>query len=168
VVALCAVGWGEPLQFVRSQVMSIREKEYIEGAWATGLGNLQILVRHVLPNLLPSLMVLTFLEMGGALMLLGELGFMGVFIGGGIASEGGAVPTVIYFDVPEWGVILSNTWRGFRAHPWMAFYPALALTVAILGVNLFGEGLRRLTERLTLNLNRLSWGSTSSVRGCDG
>jgi hypothetical protein len=100
-------------------------------------------------------MVLTFLEMGGALMLLGELGFLGVFIGGGIAPEGPAQPTVIYFDVPEWGVILSNTWRWFRAHPWMAFYPALALTVAILGVNLFGEGLRRLTERLTLNLNRL-------------
>jgi ABC-type dipeptide/oligopeptide/nickel transport system permease subunit/ABC-type lipoprotein export system ATPase subunit len=155
VVALCIVGWGEPLQFVRSQVMSIREKNYIEGAWATGLGNLQILVRHVLPNLLPSLVVLTFLEMGGALMLLGELGFMGVFIGGGIASEGGAQPTAVYFDIPEWGVILSNTWRGFRAHPWMAFYPALALTVAILGVNLFGEGLRQLTERLTLNLNRL-------------
>jgi ABC-type dipeptide/oligopeptide/nickel transport system permease subunit/predicted ABC-type transport system involved in lysophospholipase L1 biosynthesis ATPase subunit len=155
VVALCAVGWGESLQFVRGQVMSIREKDYIEGAWATGLGDLQILVRHVLPNLLPSLVVLAFLEMGGVLMLLGELGFLGVFIGGGFAVEGGDQATAVYFDVPEWGVILSNTWRGFRSHPWMAFYPALALTVAILGVNLFGEGLRRLTERLTLNLNRL-------------
>ncbi|TEU13172.1 MAG: M20/M25/M40 family metallo-hydrolase [Anaerolineales bacterium] len=156
VVALCAVGWGEPLQFVRSQVMSIREKDYIEGAWATGLGDLQILVRHVLPNLLPSLMVLAFLEMGGVLMLLGELGFLGVFIGGGFAAnEAQGQPSLIYFDVPEWGVILSNTWRGFRSRPWMAFYPALALTVAILAVNLFGEGLRRLTERLTLSLNRL-------------
>ena len=155
VVALCAIGWGEPLQFVRSQVMSIREKDYIEGAWATGLGDLQILVRHVLPNLLPSLVVLAFLDMGGVLMLLGELGFLGVFIGGGFAAEGRDQATVAYFDVPEWGVILSNTWRGFRSHPWMAFYPALALTAAILGVNLFGEGLRRLTERLTLNLNRL-------------
>ena len=156
VVALCAVGWGEPLQFVRSQVMSIREKDYIEGAWATGLGDLQILVRHVLPNLLPSLMVLAFLEMGGVLMLLGELGFLGVFIGGGFAAgEAQGQPTVVYFEVPEWGVILSNTWRGFRSYPWMAFYPALALTVAILAVNLFGEGLRRLTERLTLSLNRL-------------
>jgi hypothetical protein len=155
VVALCAIGWGEPLQFVRSQVMSIREKDYIEGAWATGLGDLQILVRHVLPNLLPSLVVLAFLEMGGVLMILGELGFLGVFIGGGFAAEGGAQATAVYFDVPEWGVILSNTWRGFRSHPWMAFYPALALTVAIMAVNLFGEGLRRLTERLTLSLNRL-------------
>jgi hypothetical protein len=155
VVALCAVGWGEPLQLVRSQVMSIREKDYIEGAWATGLGDLQILVRHVLPNLIPSLVVLAFLEMGGVLMLLGELGFLGVFIGGGFAAEGRDQAAAAYFDVPEWGVILSSTWRGFRSYPWMAFYPALALTVAILGVNLFGEGLRRLTERLTLNLNRL-------------
>ena len=155
VVALCAVGWGEPLQFVRSQVMSIREKDYIEGAWATGLGDVQILVRHVLPNLVPSLMVLAFLEMGGVLMLLGELGFLGVFIGGGFAAEGRDQVSAVYFDVPEWGAILSSTWRGFRSYPWMAFYPALALTVAILGVNLFGEGLRQLTERLTLSLNRL-------------
>jgi peptide/nickel transport system permease protein len=155
VVALCAVGWGEPLQFVRSQVMSIREKDYIEGAWATGLGDVQIVVRHVLPNLLPSLVVLAFLEMGGVLMLLGELGFLGVFIGGGFAAEGRDQAGVVYFDVPEWGVILSSTWRGFRSYPWMAFYPALALTVAILGVNLFGEGLRQLTERLTLSLNRV-------------
>jgi len=155
VAALCAVGWGEPLQSVRSQVMSIREKDYIEGAWATGLNDVQILVRHVLPNLLPSLVVLAFLEMGGVLMLLGELGFLGVFIGGGFAAEGQAQASVVYFDVPEWGVILSNTWRGFRSHPWMAFYPALALTVAIMAINLFGEGLRRLTERLTLSLHRV-------------
>jgi len=154
-VALCLVGWGEVAQFVRGQVMRIREQDYIEGALATGLGDLQLLSRHVLPNLVPSLVIVAFLEMGGVLMILGELGFIGVFIGGGWTTVGTTDSMVTYFDVPEWGVMLSATWRTFRSYPWMTFYPALAFTLSILGFNLFGEGLRRLTERLTLTMHRI-------------
>ncbi|MDI7276378.1 MAG: M28 family peptidase, partial [Anaerolineae bacterium] len=155
VVGLCAVGWGEAAQFVRAQVMTIREKEYIEGALAVGLGDMQVLLRQVLPNLFPSLMVLASLEMGGVMMLLGELGFVGVFIGGGMQTTNVLDQAITYFDVPEWGVMLSNTWRYFRSYPWATFYPALAFTITIVGFSLFGEGLRRLTERLTVNLNRV-------------
>jgi ABC-type dipeptide/oligopeptide/nickel transport system permease component/ABC-type lipoprotein export system ATPase subunit len=154
-LALCLIGWGEAAQFVRSRVMHIREQDYVEGALATGLGDLQLLSRHVLPNLVPSLVVLAFLEMGGVLMLLGELGFIGVFIGGGTQTISATDAMLTYFDVPEWGVMLSNTWRSFRSYPWMTFYPALAFTLSIVGFNLFGEGLRRLTERLTLSMHRI-------------
>ncbi len=154
-LALCLIGWGEAAQFVRGRVMHIREQDYVEGALATGLGDLQLLSRHVLPNLVPSLVVLAFLEMGGVLMLLGELGFIGVFIGGGTRTITAADSMLTYFDVPEWGVMLSNTWRSFRSYPWMTFYPALAFTLSIVGFNLFGEGLRRLTERLTLSMHRI-------------
>jgi ABC-type dipeptide/oligopeptide/nickel transport system permease component len=154
-LALCLIGWGEAAQFVRGQVMRIREQDYVEGALATGLGDLQLLTRHVLPNLVPSLVVLACLEMGGVLMILGELGFIGVFIGGGWTTRSITDSVVTYFDVPEWGVMLSNTWRSFRSHPWMTFYPALAFTISIVGFNLFGEGLRRLTERLTLSMHRI-------------
>jgi ABC-type dipeptide/oligopeptide/nickel transport system permease component/ABC-type lipoprotein export system ATPase subunit len=154
-LALSLIGWGEVAQFVRGQVMHIREQDYIEGALATGLGDVQLLARHVLPNLVPSLVILACLEMGGVLMILGELGFIGVFIGGGWRTVSAADSLVTYFDVPEWGVMLSATWRTFRSYPWMTFYPALAFTLAILGFNLFGEGLRRLTERLTLSMHRL-------------
>lgn len=154
-LALCMTGWGEVAQSVRGYVMSIREQDYVEGALAVGLGDLQLLARHVLPNLVPSLVVLACLEMGGVLMTLGELGFIGVFIGGGwnVATASDSVAT--YFDVPEWGVMLSSSWRTFRSQPWMTFYPALAFSAAILGFNLFGEGLRRLTERLTLTMHRI-------------
>lgn len=154
-LALCMTGWGEVAQSVRGYVMSIREQDYVEGALAVGLGDLQLLARHVLPNLVPSLVVLACLEMGGVLMTLGELGFIGVFIGGGwsVATVTDSVAT--YFDVPEWGVMLSASWRSFRSQPWMTFYPALAFSLAILGFNLFGEGLRRLTERLTLTMHRM-------------
>ena len=154
-VSLCVVSWGETTQFVRSQVMAIREKDYIEGALATGAADGEVLLRHVLPNLFPSLMVLGFLEMGSVLMMLGELGFLGIYIGGGFRTTTAADTAVVYFDVPEWGVMISNMWRRFRAYPWGTFYPALAFTISILGFNFLGEGLRRLTERLTLNLNRL-------------
>ncbi len=154
-LALSLIGWGEVAQFVRGQVMHIREQDYVEGALATGLGDIQLLSRHVLPNLVPSLVVLAFLEMGGVLMVLGELGFIGVFIGGGARTVTVTDTAVTYFDVPEWGVMLSTTWRTFRSYPWMTFYPALAFTAAILGFNLFGEGLRRLTERLTLTMHRI-------------
>jgi len=154
-VSLCVVGWGETTQYVRGQVMAIREKDYVEGALATGAADGEVLLRHVLPNLFPSLVVLGFLEMGSVLMMLGELGFLGVFIGGGFRTTTAMDTAVVYFDVPEWGVMISNTWRRFRSYPWTTFYPALAFTMAIVGFNFLGEGLRRLTERLTLNLNRL-------------
>jgi peptide/nickel transport system permease protein len=154
-LALCLIGWGEAAQFVRDKVMHIREQDYVEGALATGLGDVQLLSRHVLPNLVPSMVVLACLEMGGVLMLLAELGFIGVFIGGGTRTVLASDQLVTYFDVPEWGVMLSNTWRSFRSQPWMTFYPAMAFTLAIVGFNLFGEGLRRLTERLTISMHRV-------------
>jgi ABC-type dipeptide/oligopeptide/nickel transport system permease subunit/predicted ABC-type transport system involved in lysophospholipase L1 biosynthesis ATPase subunit len=154
-LALCLIGWGEAAQFVRAAVMHIREQDYVEGALATGLGDVQLMARHVLPNLVPSLVVLACLEMGGVLMLLAELGFIGVFIGGGTRTVLASDQLVTYFDVPEWGVMLSNTWRSFRSKPWMTFYPAMAFTLAIIGFNLFGEGLRRLTERLTISMHRV-------------
>jgi ABC-type dipeptide/oligopeptide/nickel transport system permease component len=154
-LSLSLIGWGEVAQFVRGQVMHIREQDYVEGALATGLGDIQLLSRHVLPNLVPSLVVLACLEMGGVLMVLGELGFIGVFIGGGARTASVTDSLITYFDVPEWGVMLSTTWRTFRSYPWMTFYPALAFTAAIVGFNLFGEGLRRLTERLTLTMHRI-------------
>jgi len=155
VVALACVGWGEVMQTVRSQVLSIKPMAYIESAVSAGLTEGQILSAHVLPNVWPTMVSLAFLEMGGVLMLLGELGFLGVFIGGGLAADGEGLPTLVYYDVPEWSVMLANSWRQFRSFPWATLYPALAFFVAILGFTFLGEGLRRLTERLTLSFRTL-------------
>ena len=106
---------------------------------------------HVLPNVWPTIISLGFLEMGGVLMLLGELGFLGVFIGGGLAAGGDEFPSLVYYDVPEWSVMLANSWRSFRSFPWTMMYPALAFFIAILTFTFIGEGLRWLSERLTLS-----------------
>ncbi|MBC7235369.1 MAG: ABC transporter permease subunit [Chloroflexi bacterium] len=155
VVALAIVGWGEVMQTVRGHVMEIKPRAYIEGALAAGLTQGQILTAHVLPNVWPSMISLSFLEMGGVLMILGELGFLGVFIGGGLAASGDGLPTVIYYDIPEWSVMLAHSWRSFRSYPWITFFPAGAFFVAILGFTLLGEGIRWLSEHVTLSLHSL-------------
>ena len=156
VIALCLVGWGEVMQFVRGEVMAIRPKLYVESAVAVGLTPPRIIVSHVLPNLLSSLISITSLEMGAVLMLLGELGFVGIFIGGGAFAELDTFSAPYHYsDVPEWGAMLSNVRRYARSYSWMAIYPSLAFFVAILGFNLFGEGIRRLVESIGVVINRL-------------
>lgn len=101
-------------------------------------------------NVLPALVVLALLEMGAVLMILGELGFVGVFIGGGIRQES-VVGNVTIPDIPEWGAMLASSRRYARSQTWMIFYPALAFFVAVLGFNMTGEGLRRLIEQVGVN-----------------
>ena len=148
IVALSLVGWGEVAQIVRGHVLTIRNKLYIMAARAVGLNSASILSRHVLSNLLPTLLALAALEMGAALLLLGELGFVQLFIGGGrTVSDLANLGMQHYFDVPDWGAMLGSSWRWFRSYPWFPLAPALAFFVAILGFNLFGYGLQRFIER---------------------
>ncbi len=149
-IALCLVGWGEIAQYIRSEFVSLRERPFVEGARVIGLTEGGIIVRHILPNVLPALVVLTLLEMGAVLMILGELGFVGVFIGGGAQTEGFA-GTVAIADVPEWGAMLAGARTYIRTSSWMVFWPAMAFFVAVLGFNLMGEGLRRIVREAGVN-----------------
>jgi len=147
IVALSLVGWGEVTQVVRGHVLVIRNKLYVLSARALGLSSAQVLSRHVLPNLLSTLLALAALEMGGVLLLLGELGFVHVFIGGGGVYSDEAIGVIHYFDVPDWGAMLGTSWGYFRSLPWLPMAPALAFFVTILGFNLFGYGLQRFIEK---------------------
>ena len=150
IIALCLVGWGEIAQYIRSEFVSLREKPFVEGARIIGLTESGIIIRHILPNVLPALVVLTLLEMGAVLMILGELGFVGVFIGGGTQTEGFS-GNVIIADIPEWGALLAGARTYVRNSPWMVFWPAMAFFVSVLGFNLMGEGLRRIIREAGVN-----------------
>lgn len=156
VIALSFVGWAEIMQYIRSKVMEIKPKLFIESAEAVGAGTDRIITKHIFPNLIPGLISLLALEMGAVLMLLGELGFIGIFIGGGAFAEleiwG---PPYHYSDVPEWGALLSNIRIYARSYPWTALYPASAFFVAIIGFNLLGEGFRRLIEQVGVTATRV-------------
>ncbi len=155
IVALCFVGWGEIMQFVRSQVIAIRPRPYVESAVAVGARTPRILGRHILPHLFSALTSIVALEMGSVLMLLGELGFVSIFIGGGTVIAQNTGQLVLHSDVPEWGALLSNLRYMARSYPWTALYPMLAFTVSILSFNLFSEGIRRLLEEGNLVIHRI-------------
>ena len=149
-----------PLLNSRGQVIGIKPQLHIEAARSLGTRTSQILTRHVLPLLLPSLLVLAVLEMAGVLLLLAELGFLNIFLGGGfkvqIGEAGRMVPVVAYYsDVPEWGALLANIRTWWRAYPWLAWYPGIFFFVAILAFNLWGEGLRRWVDQSRVNVSRL-------------
>ncbi len=159
VLGLSLVGWGEVAQFVRGKVVAIKSEPYVEGARVIGARDLGILLRHVVPNLVPSLLVLAMLEMGGVLLLLAELGFLNIFLGGGytvelLGTQGLAGIPYHYSDVPEWGALLANVRDWWRAYPWLGWYPGAAFFIAILTFNLLGEGLRRFIDRSRVNLSR--------------
>jgi len=152
IVALSLVGWSELAQYIRAEFMTIKQKPFIESARAVGLSGLGIAVRHVLPNVLPSLIVLLALEMGGVLLLLGELGFLSIFVGGGAFTTDVMDRTVQYATVPEWGALLAGTRLYARTYPWLALAPAAAFFFAIVGFNLLGEGFRRIIEESGVNI----------------
>lgn len=155
IVALCVVGWGEVAQYVRAQVISIKPLLYIEAARVVGVRTRHMLTRHVLPHLVIPLFVLGPLEMGGILMLLAELGFLNIFLGGGFRVEFGPDVSTFFSDVPEWGALLANIRDWWRSYPWMAWYPGVAFFLAIVAFNLWGEGLRRFLDESRINVSRL-------------
>jgi peptide/nickel transport system permease protein len=158
IVALSVIGWTEIAQYIRSEFLVLRKKPYIDGARAVGSSGLEVAIRHILPNILPQLLVISFLELGAVLMLLGELSFIGVYIGGGsrifLGDEiSGQVLKIA--EVPEWGAMLAEGNRWLRAKPFIVFPPAIAFFVSVVGLNAFGEGLRRLIEQYHINTNFL-------------
>ncbi len=160
IIALCLVGWGEIAQYVRNQVVAQKPLLYIEAARSVGARAGEILVRYLIPYLTPALLVLTIMEIGGVLMLLAELGFLNIFLGGGFRAaigEGAGMTAVVYYfsDIPEWSALLANVRNWWRSYPWMAWYPGLFFFLAIFGFNLFGEGLRRFLDESRINLSRL-------------
>ncbi|RLC85504.1 MAG: hypothetical protein DRJ03_11470 [Chloroflexi bacterium] len=158
IIALCAIGWGEIAQYVRAEFIRIKQEPFLDSGRVIGLNSVELAVRHVLPNVVPALIVITLLEMGAALMILGELGFVGVYIGGGISIQVDDFTQRQYFSVPEWGAMMAGSRQWARSRPWMVMFPAVAFFASVTGFNLLGEGLRRLIDRGVFNTALLlSW-----------
>jgi len=115
------------IRLVRGCVLSIREEVYVEAARAVGTRDVQILLRHILPNVMVPITVQTSLSMGTAILFAAGLGFLGI---------GVQPPT------PEWGAMLGSA-RSYLFHaPHVATFPGIAIFLAVLSFNLLGDGLR--------------------------
>ncbi len=153
-VALSTVGWTETAQLVRSEVMRIRKREFVMAAESIGLTRLQIAVRHILPNIMPYILVLAALEMSAVLLLLAELGFLGTYIGGSSLYIPDVMSSQVFHlaEVPEWGALIAQSVGYIRSAPYILLVPALAFFIAIAGLNALGEGMRWLFDRWPMSM----------------
>jgi peptide/nickel transport system permease protein len=111
---------------VRARVLTIREQEFVTGAVAAGASALRILVRHVFPNVATVILVQVTLCLGSAMLTESSLSFLGLGIPPPAAS---------------WGAMLKGGYTYLELAPWIALAPALAIFLAVLGLNLLGDGL---------------------------
>ena len=117
----------EYTRVVRASVLSARETEYVTAAKVSGARARIVMFRHILPNILAPVMVLTTLEIATAIILGSTLSFLGL----------GVKP-----PAPEWGNMLSDGRSMMRHYWWVSFYPGLAIMLTVLAINLLGDGLR--------------------------
>ncbi len=127
IVAITIVGIPGGMRVSRAVTLSLKTREYVESARALGMSELQIITRHVMPNLLPYIIVGATLGVGGVILNAAALGFLGL----------GAQP-----PTPEWGVMISEAVRFLRQSPHMAIFPGVAIILTVVGFNLLGDGLR--------------------------
>lgn len=148
VVALASVGWADVAQFVRGEVIRIRASAYVEAARAMGSSGIAILRTHVLRNLAPQLAGIFALEAGSVLLLLAELGFIGLFISGGAfyVDDSNRPILPIRDRAPEWGQMLAGVRQYTFSHQYVAFIPGVVVVAAVFAFNLFGEGLRAASD----------------------
>ena len=139
ILALALSGWVNYARLVRAQVMAAKEREYVQAARSLGAGDLRLMLRHILPNIVQPLLVQAAVGMAGAVLAEATLSFLGL---------GVQPPTA------TWGAMLNDARSHLFESPYLVFFPAMAVALCVLSFNLIGDGLRDLLDprnRLQLN-----------------
>lgn len=130
ILALCLIGWTGYARLVRGEILSLREREFIHAARSLGCPPARIIARHLLPNLLPPLMIQATFGLAAAIVAEGSLSFLGL----------GVEP-----PAPSWGSMLNDGRQFLLVAPHLTTYPGLALMITVFALNLVGDTLQ---ERL--------------------
>ncbi|MFC4667575.1 ABC transporter permease [Seohaeicola nanhaiensis] len=134
IIAIAIVSWPPVARLVRGEVLSLRTREFVEAATLQGLGNTQIILRQILPNALPPIIVLASLMVAQAILLESSLSFLGL-----------GDPNIM-----SWGYMIGAARTVIRTAWWLSFLPGMAILLTVLALNLIGEGLNdALNPRLT-------------------
>jgi len=131
ILALTFKGWVEFFRLVRGEMMAEKTQEYVEAARVSGLGNLAIIGREILPNIIQSVFVLGTLRMGDMIIMEASLSFLGL----GIQPH-----------IPAWGSMVAAGRDYMLVSWWVSTFPGIALLILVLSINLFGEGLRDILD----------------------
>jgi oligopeptide transport system permease protein len=126
-VAIGAVEWLDMARIVRGQVMSLKNQEFIEAARALGLRWPRILLRHILPNILGTVIICATLTVPSVMLLEAFVSFLGL----------GVQP-----PMTSWGMLINEGARSMEEFPWLLVYPALLFSATLFSLNFLGDGLR--------------------------
>lgn len=124
--ALSFIQWPAYARLIRGQILSLREKEFVEAARAIGVSQRKILLKHLIPNALGPLIVLVTFSFGGAIVAESGLSFLGVGVQPPQAS---------------WGAMIADNSLSWRYRPWLVAVPGLTLAIVSVGINFLGDGL---------------------------
>lgn len=133
-VALAVVGWTGVARMVRGQVLSLKEKEFIEAARTVGVSTSQIMFRHILPNTLAPIIVGVAFGIPGAILAEAFLTFVGTGMRPSL-DPGNPFPT-------SWGAMLLDGYNNISSGPWYLFFPALCVGLLTMAFTFLGDGLR--------------------------
>lgn len=126
-MAIGAVEWLTMARIVRGQVVSLREKEFIEAAEIMGLHRRRIILRHLIPNALGPIIVYTTLTIPAVMLLEAFVSFLGMGVQAPMSS---------------WGVLIHDGANTMEEYPWMLIFPSIALSLTLFSLNFLGDGLR--------------------------
>ena len=124
--ALSLIQWPGYARLIRGQILSLREKEFVESARAVGVSQFMILLRHLIPNALGPLIVAVTFGFGGAIVAESGLSFLGVGVQPPQAS---------------WGAMINDNALSWRYRPWLVAVPGITIAIVSLGINFLGDGL---------------------------
>ena len=160
VIALSLTGWANTAVFVKNRTQTTMQAPFIEGAKAVGVKPFGILRRYIMPQLWPALPALIAFDLGAILLVLAELGFLGMFIGDAFVmrvadpNTPAMIAVGITASVPELGQMLSDFWSKMIRAPWEIAVVGLTVFMQIFAFNMLGEGLRRMMD---ITRPRRSW-----------
>ncbi|MBN2556869.1 MAG: ABC transporter permease [Anaerolineales bacterium] len=126
-IAIGALNWLGMSRLARGQVLSYKNKEFVEAARMVGASNSRIIFRHLLPNIVGPLLISETLQIPGYIFLEATLSFIGLGVN---------PPT------PSWGAMINDGYQGLRSNPHLVLVPGIALTILTLAFNFMGDGLR--------------------------
>lgn len=121
------VSWPGMVRVIRAEVLSIKEREFVLAARALGASDLRIVFRHILPNILPTVIVLSAMTTAGTILLEAGLGYLGI-----------GVPP----PAPSWGSMINDGQPYFVTAPHLVIVPGFAIVITVLAFNLLGQGLQ--------------------------
>lgn len=136
VIVLAVTSWTWLARVVRAEVLSVKEVDYVEAARALGAGDIRILFRHVLPGVLPAIMVVVSLTAARVILLEASLAFIGL-----------GDPNAM-----SWGYLANNAQRFLRYAWWMSVFPGVAIVVSVLGLNLLSDAITDARQPLTASV----------------